>query len=457
MKLKSLFKPSILLSYLIFTQHSFAAQIYQDNEKQLNVDLSSWVGIFNSQENYYPTDQNGSQWAEGFIKYGLSGKINTAADSHIYGAIAGVTSFTRGDGDMAGNSRGTENKSSLEDAYIGWKSGNLLPILGENGLDISFGSQVYHLGDGFLVTDDSANLGENRNFEDADSQMVNRGGAYYTAARRSFHKAALIKVGQAEGLKTELAWVQSDNPIHASSEFASLDLSYKIGDHHIGADYIQFLDFNHNQAMRLNPTIFMRDNMQVYSLYGTSNMGIENVKLGFNYSRQEKEKNLTDEYEVIDQKHHDQAWYASAGYHFTQLPWTPTVNYRYTHYSEHWDAMFVGVEKLGTWILGEVAGNFAGPFNSNANIHMIGLEAFPHESLLLGANFYKFESIDTKNQPNYSGKEFDFFAMYQVNDTLSLIPVLSFYKPEKSAKNNGSQIGSDKTNIFAGLIAAITY
>lgn len=457
MTLKTLFKPSILLSCMALASHSFAAEIYKDDQKQLDVNISSWVGAFSSQENYYPTDKNGSQWTEGFVKYGVSGSLKTAADSSIYGAVAGVTSFVRGDGDMAGNSRGTEDKTTLEDAYIGWKSGNLLPVFGENGLDISFGSQVYHLGDGFLVTDDSANLGENRNYPDAESKMVSRGGAYYTAARRSFHKAAVIKIGQAEGLKTELAWVQSDNPIHASSEFASADVNYKSGPHSIGVDYIKFLDFNENEAALLNPNVFMRDNMQVYALRGSTNAGIENVNLSFNYSHQEKEKLLTPAYDVIDQNHNDNAWYASAGYNFAKSPWSPSLNYRYTHYSENWDPMFVGVEKLGTWIPGEVAGNFAGPFNSNSNIHMISVEAFPSEKLLLGANLYKFESIDTSSQPDYSGKELDLFAMYQVNQALSLIPIVGIYKPEKSAENNGSQVGSTKTNIFAGLIAAITY
>lgn len=457
MTLKTLFKPSVLACSIVLASTSQAAEIYKDEKKQLNAEITSWVGAFSSQENYYPTDKDGSQWTEGFVKYGFSGNIKTASNSSLYGAIAGITSFVCGDGDMAGNTNGTEDKTTLENAYIGWKSGNLWPALGENGFDISFGSQVYQLGDGFLVTDDSANLGENRNYPEAESKMVNRGGAYYTAARRSFNKAAVVKMGPAEGLKAEFAWVQSENPIHASSEFASADLTYKHGPHSLSVDYIKFLDFNENEAVLLNPKVFMRDNMQVYSIRGETNAGVENISLNFNYSHQKKEKLLTDTYDVIDQNHDDNAWYAGAGYSFTKAPWTPTLNYRYTHYSENWDAMFVGIKKLGTWIPGEVAGNFAGPFNSNSNIHMISVEASPTEKLILGANLYKFDSIEKQLQPDYSGKELDLFAFYQVNESLALIPIVGIYKPDKSAENNGSQVGSDKTNVFAGIIAAITY
>jgi hypothetical protein len=457
MTISTLFKPSTLLCCMALASTSHAAEIYKDDQKQLDFDLVSWVGAFSSQKNYLPKEKKGgSQWTEGFVKYGFSGSVNTGTGSTIYGAVAGVTSFVRGDGDLGGNTIGNENKTTFEDAYIGWQSGNLIPVLGENGLDISFGQQVYHLGDGFLVTDDSANLGNAGGEDSSVNKVLNRGGGYYTAPRRAFHNAAVVKIGQTEGLKAELAWIQSDNGIQASSEFATADLTYKKGPNILGFDYIKFLDIDKSEAV-FNPGNFTRENMKVYSIRGATNATVENLTLNFNYSRQEKEKFLTDTYDVIDKDHDDNAWYAGISYNFVQAPWTPTVGYRYTHYSENWNPMFVGIEKLGTWIPGEVAGNFAGPFNTNSNIHMISVEAFPSEKLLLGANLYQIDTAEKSPALNLSAKELDLFAMYQVNEALAVIPVLAIYKPEKSAGNGGSQIGSTDTNVFAGIILSVTY
>ena len=458
MMIKALFKPSTLLFCLTLASTTIhAGEIYKDDQKQLNFDLMSWVGAFSAKENYFPKEKKGgSDWTEGFAKYGFSGAINTGNESSIYGAIAGVTSFVRGDGDLGGNTIGNEGKTTLENAYIGWKSGDLFPALGKNGLDISFGQQVYHLGDGFLITDDSANLGNAGGDDSAVNKVLNRGGGYYTAPRRAFHNAAVLKIGQAEGLKAEFAWVQSDNGIQSSSEFAAADLTYKKGANILGFDYVQFLDIDQSEAI-FNPSNFSRENMKVYSIRGETNANVENLTLNFNYSRQEKEKALTATYDLIDKDHNDHAWYTGINYNFVKAPWTPTVGYRYTHYSEEWNPMFVGIEKLGTWIPGEVAGNFAGPFNTNSNIHMVSVEAFPSEKLILGANLYQIDSAEKSPTLNFSAKELDIFALYQANESLAIIPVLAVYKPEKSVVNGGSQIGSADTNLFGGVILAINY
>lgn len=455
MTIKKLFKPAALLCAMMLASTSHATEIYKDDQKQLAFNLSSWVGAFSSKENYFPTERDGSKWFEGFMKYGFSGSLNTGSSSSIYGAVAGVTSFVRGDGDMGGNTIGNEDKTTFEYAYIGWKSGNLFHVLGENGLDISVGQQVYHLGDGFLITDDSANIGNAGGDNSSVNSVFNRGGGYYTAPRLSFHNTAVVKIGQLEGLKAELAWIQSDNGVQASSEFATFDLNYTKGPHTLGFDYIKFLDIDQYEA-QFNPDNFSREDMTVYSIRGATNAGAENLNLNFNYSHQDKKK-LFEGTDVINKNHNDNAWYAGASYNLTQARWSPTVGYRYTHYSENWNPMFVGIEKLGTWIPGEVAGNFAGPFNTNSNIHMISVEAFPTDKLLLGANLYKINTAEKSPALNLAAKELDLFAMYQVNDALSFIPIIAIYKPKKSAENSGSQIGTASTNVFAGLIASINY
>ncbi|MCO6061928.1 hypothetical protein NG726_35465, partial [Pseudomonas sp. MOB-449] len=78
----------------------------------------------------------------------------------LYGALNLLSSGTWGDGDAAGFTLGSERMTDVEDAYLGWRSGDLFPALGENGVDLSFGRQNLSVGDGFLVNGDSLNFGD---------------------------------------------------------------------------------------------------------------------------------------------------------------------------------------------------------------------------------------------------------------------------------------------------------
>lgn len=91
------------------------------------------------------------------------GQLFTGQQRRCLWGINGISSGTSGDGDAGGFSTGDESNTDLEDAYVGFKSGDLLPFLGHNGVDVSFGSQNFAIGDGFLINGDSLNLGEGLN------------------------------------------------------------------------------------------------------------------------------------------------------------------------------------------------------------------------------------------------------------------------------------------------------
>lgn len=168
---------------------SHAYELYADDDTQLNADLLAVFGMMNSRKNYDGTT-GGSTWREGFIKYGLSGQQGLGSAGSLYGAFNLVSSGTWGDGDPAGNTLGTERTSKIEDAYLGWRSGELFPVLGKDGVDFSAGRQVVKLGRGFLINDDGPNLGKGP----ADGAL-NRGGAYYIAARHAFDRTAVLRLG----------------------------------------------------------------------------------------------------------------------------------------------------------------------------------------------------------------------------------------------------------------------
>lgn len=111
----------------------------------------------------------------------FSGDQGLAGSGTAYSALNWVSSGTWGDGDAAGNSDGSERTTKIEDAYLGWRSADMFPVLGQDGVGLSFGRQVVKLGRGFLINDDGLNLGKGP----ADGAL-NRGGAYYLAARHAF-------------------------------------------------------------------------------------------------------------------------------------------------------------------------------------------------------------------------------------------------------------------------------
>ena len=135
-----------------------AYELYRDEGTQLNADLTVVYGVLSSEHNYI--GRSGSfHWQEGFAKYGFRGETDRIGAGSVYGSLALISSGTWGDGDPGGYSVGKERRTSFEDAYLGWRSGDLVPALGQNGIDISFGRQSIKLGRGFLVYDDAANPG----------------------------------------------------------------------------------------------------------------------------------------------------------------------------------------------------------------------------------------------------------------------------------------------------------
>src|SRR5690606_25371297 len=112
----------------------------------------------NYQQSGFQTEGS-STWQEGYIKLGLRGTRNLAEGSQLYGGVTGLTKGTFGDGDPAGWTSGHERRTALSEAYVGWRSGDLFPSLGKDGLRISAGRQRLILGDGFLIAKDGLSMG----------------------------------------------------------------------------------------------------------------------------------------------------------------------------------------------------------------------------------------------------------------------------------------------------------
>jgi hypothetical protein len=317
------------LALLVNGQATSAYELYADDDTHLNADMLAVWGMFNSRHNYDGTP-GGSTWREGFIKYGLSGDQGLAGNGSLYGALNWVSSGAWGDGDAGGNQDGSERTTKIEDAYLGWRSGDLFPLLGKDGVDVSGGRQVIKLGNGFLINDDGPNLGKGP----ADGQL-NRGG-FYLGARHAFDRTAMLRLGGNEGLHGSVLWLKSDNRAQAETELAAgtLDYTHELGT--LGLTYIHGIDVADQWASEFQKA---REGMDVYSLRGEGSAGLENTRLAFEYAWQDKRGG------------HETAWYAEAGYTFAEAPWAPQLTYRYTRYSAGWDLLFTGLSSgYGTWI-----------------------------------------------------------------------------------------------------------
>lgn len=412
-----------------------AYELLSSPDGALNLDVLAVHGWMHSRKNY-DGRSGGSSWREGFAKYGFSGHRTLGGTGDIYGALDWVSSATWGDGDAGGNSVGSERRTSLEEAYLGWRSGERLPFLGTDGLDLSAGRQVVQLGKGFIINDDGLNLGEG-----PAGGALDRGGAYYLAARHAFDRTAVARIGGDRGLHGTAAWLASDNRAQAETALLAGTLDYTGETGTLGLTAVHGLDVDDAWA---DDFLRQRDGMNVYSLRGDSNLGIDDADFAFEYARQYKDSDT------------ETAWYAEARYAFADVAGTPTLTYRYTRYSADWDSLFTGQNSpdLGTWFQGEVASNYAGIFARNTGIHHVGLSLSPTQSLSLGALFFDFTTLERRDTRNLDARELDLYASWMATEHISISPLVGFYKPDKSAAEGGSQVGGNGTNVYAQLVLA---
>lgn len=124
-------------------------------------------------------------------------------------------------------------------------------------------------------------------------------------------------------------------------------LEYTAAPGTLGLTYIHGIDVDERFATDLQR---QRKGMNLYSLRGAGSAGIDNAHFAFELARQSRRDGQ------------ENAGYAEAGYTFANLPWSPDLTYRYARYSKNWDGMFSGFNRgYGTWVQGEVAGNYSGP------------------------------------------------------------------------------------------------
>lgn len=417
-----------------------AIELVNSDTTQVNANVEAVFGAFHSQQGYEQSETarpSGRDWQEGLLKYGLEASQALGVGT-LYGEVAWVSSATFGQGDAAGFTTGDERRTHLENLSAGWKSGDIVPTLGYDGIDISVGRQYIQVGDGFLISGDALNFGAG-----VLDGALNRGGGYYLAPRQSFAKSAVLRLGGEQGLRGDLMWLASDNAAQAKPELAVANLEHITDVATLGASYIKVLDTDDDYAF-LYPD---RDGTRVYTLYGNGNAGVENLFLSGQYAFQKKGNDDS-----------ENAWYLEAGWTFDQLPGTPYASYRFSRFSDGYDPLFYGNGRtLGTWFQGEVAANYAGPFSTNARIHQVALSTEPTERLSLGLMMYRFDTLDADQGPNLDGNEIDINATWAIDDHWWVMPLVGRYDPDTSASQGGTQLGGSGANYYTQLLVGFDF
>lgn len=430
-----------------FVAPALAYNVYDEGGTTINLDIDAVVGVFSSEERYAVGAQaspGSATWQEGYIKYGFSGSQAIGSGASVYGGLNLVSSGTWGDGDAAGFTSGDERKTELEDAYVGWRSGDLIPALGEDGISLSVGRQEYAIGTGFLVHGDGLNFGDALN--EAIGIDLDRGGAYWLAARKAFDGTAIARIGGSEGLRGELFWLQSDNRAQAEMELAGFNTEYVVPEGTFGLSYMEGLGVDDRLASILG--FESRDGQKTVSLRYEGNAGVENLFLSAEFVRQEPGDNSLDD---------TNAWYVEAGWTFAETVWSPSLNYRFSTFDDGFDPLFYGFSRgYGTWFQGEVAGSYAGPFNSGTDVHHVALKASPTEMLSVGALYFDFRDT-AGGTGSLDAREIDLYAEWVVTPNLIISPLVGFYQPENSAAEGGTQLGNDDMNVYGQILAIVPF
>ena len=407
-----------------------AAEIYNKEGKTVEFNVEGMAGVFSTDENYTGTPGD-KGWQEAYLKGDLVGRSALESGASVYGGLGVIGLGTWGDGDAGGLTNGSERELKIENAFIGWQSSGGL-------FDLSIGRQQFMLGDGFIIAGDAISLG------DISGVDVDRGGAYYLAGQKSFDKTAVLKIDPEGPVRGDLFWLQSDNPYHQNTELAGINLEL-VDDVKgtLGLSYMSVLDVDQNTGLS---AWNQRDGMDVVSLRGQGNMGVENLFLSFEYVDESGGDTAT----KIDAN----AWYVEAGWTFADVAWSPTLNYRHAEFSgddssttksEAFDPLFFGFTRgFGTWFQGEVASNYAGPANSGNSVDRLELTLQPRDDLSVGLQYWDFGKEDNAN--DHSGTEVDLYALWSITDNWIFSPMVGYYNPDGS--NVIANQGNDNSNLY---------
>ena len=356
-----------------------AGEVFNDGARSVEAELKFLSGIqYGSGINYGFGALDAPGETERAVLYlALKPRLDlnwALADSSFYSTFTFVAATTTLDGELAGQvGRGGDQAFDTDSTKIGWRN---------DVIDFSVGGQEFTVGDGFVIGDGNFNQG-------------GPDGQYWTGAFTAWRNSAVLRVNT-QPVRGDIFWLRTDDDLGDSRVVGiNLETTTKETFGTLGLMYVEIIDEQR----------FGWEGMQVASIRGSDIKvpGIANLKLFGEFVMERGESELT------GADNDGNAWYIEGNYRFADVPWTPTLFYRYSHFSgdeagtadnEEYRGLFFTIFKRDwdTWYQGEVTGEMH-LFNQNQVTQMAKIKVYPRDDLSLGFWYYTHE-LDT---PQYFG------------------------------------------------------
>lgn len=378
---------------------------------------------------------NTDDWTEGAAELGIRGESAAGLGTFFWDASA-LVSRTWGD-DASGLTVGLDrtHEWSIEQAHIGWKSGTTFESLDKDALTLMAGNFDYVVGSGLLLADGTADGGHK--------------GGWFISKRRVFRRSfkATLETGawKVDGFYLQGQGRSDDQRVYAYGG----DFEYDFAEAGLNTGLLYFKVPGQNVGD------------------GTYREKYDSLAIRGNWTATQ---NVSFDGEYVYQSQpgaHPKGWYLKTAYQWSDSPWKPELSYRYAHFdgddlSTPADEGFVtaayGFTDYGTWFQGEISGNY--PLsNSNLKSHMLRLQLFPNDGVVLNAIYYDFKL----DQPNIFGDpvestdwgdEINLAADWSLNEQWFLSFVGGWLDPGKAAIN---WAGGDETWVYGMIYASFSY
>ncbi|MFP1632757.1 alginate export family protein [Zhengella sp. ZM62] len=364
-------------------------------------------------------------WGESWIEFGLGG-VTQLGDSNLalYGAVTGIGVASRGRDIFRDDPRQTLN---LEKAYLGllWASDDR-----SRSANVSVGRLNFSLNDGFLVSQFGSqwNAGP-------------RPGIYL--APRTTHDLAAVGTFKFDNWTATAFYLDPNEyePLESDTRLAGFNLRYNFTDRfYADGSVIKAVGSTSRYAAPTGP-VGTRNGLVTYA--GHVRWAEPGIVPG-----------LWLEGELAHQRHSDfdmSAWagYATIGYLAQDLPWTPSLSYRFSGFSgddpataryERFDALYSG--GLSEWLQGISLGKVLRPENRLS--HRVRLNVAPTKRLNLTFDWFLHQADELNNigaNPAIAalaskdlGQEFQMTARWAVSEKLFFLGVASVALPGDALK-----------------------
>jgi hypothetical protein len=388
--------------------------------------------------------ESSDDWWESVVRPGIEGSYFFDQAGEIYGRFDAVQASTQNtDAAASNNGQGNNSKIRVEESYLGWRSGNLFNSLDKDFLDISFGRQQYIAGNGFLFYTQSSNGDRRGGFWLGERHAAEYMGIVRLRQGSFAADAVYFKADDAPDTDTKLGGATLDYTFYKTTyKMEPIPRDQSQRGPRIGIGQIHFDRIKEKVAgigggaYYVDSDLDTRDQMMVYNIRADIQ-----PFAAFDVLPALKGFHLEGEYVYQDTDDNDigngSGWYVQPSYQF-DIPWKPSLTYRYASFDDDYDPLFYGFYDWGYWFQGEILGNYV-LTNSNLNSHLVKLNVKPVDSLSINLFYYNFR-LDDADSFGVDDKEYadeiDFIVDYTYNDHLSFSAVGAWATPDDAAKQS---------------------